>query len=114
MDGELICEATTGRTKQGRGAAYLRIRGRSTRSRAGGHRRRQLRRQARAAPFSSEGPGMTLVLTLRARTEQRLDLSPLVPHLLAGLSAAHINKIELQTTKVRVTVGDAFRLRMGD
>ncbi|MEJ0074460.1 MAG: formylmethanofuran dehydrogenase subunit C [Alphaproteobacteria bacterium] len=57
---------------------------------------------------------MTLVLTLRKRPEQRLDLSPLVPHLLAGKSAASINSIELQTTKVRVTVGDAFRLRMGD
>lgn len=57
---------------------------------------------------------MTLVLTLRARPEQRLDLAPLVPHLLAGKSAADINRIELQTTKMRVTVGDAFRLRMGD
>jgi formylmethanofuran dehydrogenase subunit C len=57
---------------------------------------------------------MTLVLTLRARPDQRLDLSPLVPHLLAGKSAAEINCIELQTTKVRVTVGEAFSLRMGD
>ena len=57
---------------------------------------------------------MTLVLTLRERPEQRLDLSPLVPHLLAGKSAADINDIELQTTKLRVTVGEAFRLRMGD
>jgi len=57
---------------------------------------------------------VTLVLTLRARPEQRLDLSPLVPHLLAGKSAADINRIELQTTKVRMTVGDAFHLRMGD
>ena len=57
---------------------------------------------------------MTLVLTLRARPEQRLDLSPLVPHLLARKSAADIGRIELQTTKVRVTVGDVFRLRTGD
>jgi formylmethanofuran dehydrogenase subunit C len=57
---------------------------------------------------------VTLVLTLRARPEQRLDLSPLVPHLLARKSGAEIEKIELQTTKVRMTVGDAFRLRMGD
>jgi formylmethanofuran dehydrogenase subunit C len=55
-----------------------------------------------------------LVLTLRARPEQRLDLSPLVPHRLAGLPAAAIQSIELQTTRVRMTVGDAFRLRMGD
>src|SRR5262249_44834395 len=55
-----------------------------------------------------------LVLRLRARPEQRLDLSPLVPQRLAGQSEAEIAKIELQTTRVRVTVGDAFRLRMGD
>jgi formylmethanofuran dehydrogenase subunit C len=57
---------------------------------------------------------VTLVLTLRARPEQRLDLSPLLPHLLAGKSENEIAAIALQTTRVRVTVGDAFRLRMGD
>jgi formylmethanofuran dehydrogenase subunit C len=57
---------------------------------------------------------VTLVLTLRERPAQRLDLSPLVPHLLAGKTAAEIEGIALQTTRVRVTVGDAFRLRMGD
>ena len=57
---------------------------------------------------------MTLVLTSRGRPEQRLDLSPLVPHLLAGKTAAEIEAIALQTTRVRVTVGDVFRLRMGD
>jgi formylmethanofuran dehydrogenase subunit C len=57
---------------------------------------------------------VTLVLTLRERPAQRLDLSPLVPHLLAGKTAAEIEKIGLQTTRVRVTVGDAFRLRVGD
>ena len=55
-----------------------------------------------------------LVLTLRARPEQRLDLSPLLPHRLAGQTANEISKIEVQTTRTRVTVGDAFRLRMGD
>jgi formylmethanofuran dehydrogenase subunit C len=54
-----------------------------------------------------------LVLRLRQRPEQRLDLSPLVPHLLAGKTAAEIERLELQTTKHRVTVGDAFRLRLG-
>jgi formylmethanofuran dehydrogenase subunit C len=57
---------------------------------------------------------VTLVLTLRERPEQRLDLSPLVPHLLAGKTAKDIESIELQTTRVRVTVGDAFQLRKGD
>jgi formylmethanofuran dehydrogenase subunit C len=56
-----------------------------------------------------------LVLTLRARPQQRLDLSPLVPHRLQGeTAAAAIVAIELQTTGTRVTVGDAFRVRMGD
>jgi formylmethanofuran dehydrogenase subunit C len=54
------------------------------------------------------------VLTLRGRPEQRLDLSRLVPHLLAGKSPDDITRIELQTTRRRVTVGDAFRLRSGD
>jgi formylmethanofuran dehydrogenase subunit C len=55
-----------------------------------------------------------LVLKLRQRPDQRLDLSPLVPHLLAGKAAAEIEGIELQTTKQRLTVGDAFHLRAGD
>ena len=55
-----------------------------------------------------------LVLTLRERPEQRLDLSPLVPHRLAGKSTADIARIELQTTRTRVTVGDTFRVRMGE
>lgn len=54
-----------------------------------------------------------LVLTLRERPEQRLDLSPLVPHRLAGKTADEICRIELQTTRRRVTVADVFRLRMG-
>jgi len=57
---------------------------------------------------------VTLVLTLRGGPEQRLDLSPLVPHRLAGMSAADIGAIELQTTRVRVTVAEAFKLRIGD
>ena len=55
-----------------------------------------------------------LTLTLRQAPEQRLDLSPLVPHLLAGRKAAEIGKISLQTTRTPLCVGDVFRLRMGD
>jgi formylmethanofuran dehydrogenase subunit C len=55
-----------------------------------------------------------LVFTLRERPDQRLDLSALVPQRLAGLAEADIEKIELQTTRRRVTVGDVFRLRMGE
>ncbi len=55
-----------------------------------------------------------LTFTLRDYPPQRLDLSPLVPHLLAGKSAREIERIELQTTRRRIVVGEAFRLRMGD
>lgn len=55
-----------------------------------------------------------LVLTLLRRPEQRLDVSPLVPHRLIGKTAAEIAAIELQTTHVPVTAGDIFRLQMGD
>lgn len=54
-----------------------------------------------------------LILTLRARPEQRLDLSPLIPHRLAGKTAGEIERIELQTTRHRVIVADVFRLRTG-
>ncbi len=56
----------------------------------------------------------SLVLALKQEPDQRLDLSPLVPHLLAGKSEAEIAAIELQTTKHKVTVGDAFTLKPGD
>jgi len=55
-----------------------------------------------------------LTLTLRERPDQRLDLSPLVPHGLAGKTAREIEQIELQTTRPRIKVGDVFRLHAGD
>lgn len=55
-----------------------------------------------------------LVLSVRGEPEQRLDLSPLIPARLAGLSPRDIAAIELQTTKLRVTAGDIFRIRKGD
>jgi formylmethanofuran dehydrogenase subunit C len=55
-----------------------------------------------------------LVLTLRERPDQRLDLAPLVPHRLANMTAAEIETIELQTTRRRVVLADIFSLRMGD
>ena len=56
---------------------------------------------------------VTLVLTLKAQPPQRLDLSPLVPHLLDGKSAKEIAAIDLATTKDRSKVGDIFRIRAG-
>jgi formylmethanofuran dehydrogenase subunit C len=55
-----------------------------------------------------------LVLSLREAPAQRLDLAPLTPSGLAGLSEAEIAAIPLQTTRERVCVGDVFKLRMGD
>jgi formylmethanofuran dehydrogenase subunit C len=55
-----------------------------------------------------------LVLTLRGRPGQRLDLSPVVPQRLAGLSEAEIGRIALNTTRDAVTLGDAFKMRKGD
>lgn len=56
----------------------------------------------------------SLVLTLRRQPDQRLDLSPLVPHLLAGKTVAEIERITLQTTRISVDVAEIFRVRMGD
>ena len=55
-----------------------------------------------------------LTFTLRGEPDQRLDLSPLLPHKLAGLSQKEIVAIELQTTRQRVCVGDVFKVLLGD
>jgi formylmethanofuran dehydrogenase subunit C len=55
-----------------------------------------------------------LVFTLRDTPAQRLDLAPLVPQRLAGMSEGDIAKIELQTTRERVCAGDVFRIALGD
>lgn len=55
-----------------------------------------------------------LVLTLKERPPERLDLSPLLPHLLAGKTANEIARIGVQTTRKPVVVGDVFRVRVGD
>lgn len=55
-----------------------------------------------------------LLLTLRRRPDERLDLSGVVPHRLAGLSEAEIGAVAIGTTRRPLALGDAFRLRMGD
>jgi len=55
-----------------------------------------------------------LLLTLKERPPQRLDLSGLLPELLAEKSAAEIARIGVETTRKPVTVGDVFRVRTGD
>ena len=55
-----------------------------------------------------------LILTLKERPPERLDLSGVLPHLLAGKNAAEIARIGVETTRRPLTVGDVFRVRMGD
>ncbi|HML14579.1 MAG TPA: formylmethanofuran dehydrogenase subunit C [Xanthobacteraceae bacterium] len=55
-----------------------------------------------------------LVLSLRERPAERLDLSPLLPQLLAGKTADEIARIGVQTSRRPLAVGDVFRVRMGD
>jgi formylmethanofuran dehydrogenase subunit C len=55
----------------------------------------------------------SLVLALKQEPDQRLDLAPLVPHLLEGKSEKEIAAIEIQTTKQKVLVGDIFTLKPG-
>jgi formylmethanofuran dehydrogenase subunit C len=55
-----------------------------------------------------------LVLSLNERPAERLDLSPVLPHLLAGKTAREIARIGVQTTRRPLTIGDVFRLRMGN
>jgi formylmethanofuran dehydrogenase subunit C len=54
-----------------------------------------------------------LVFTLKATPPQRLDLSPLLPHLLAGKSSKDIAAIDLATTREKLAVGDLFKIRAG-
>jgi formylmethanofuran dehydrogenase subunit C len=56
----------------------------------------------------------SLTFSLREAPDQRLDLSPLIPQNLAGKTVAEIERIELGTTRIRVSAGDIFRIREGD
>jgi formylmethanofuran dehydrogenase subunit C len=55
-----------------------------------------------------------LTFSLRAAPAQRLDLSPLISQNLAGKTVAEIERIEVGTTRVRVTAGEVFRIQGGD
>ena len=56
----------------------------------------------------------SLTFSLREAPAQRLDLSPLIPQNLAGKTVAEIERIEVGTTRIRVSAGDIFRIREGD
>lgn len=55
-----------------------------------------------------------LVFELKDTPDQRLDLSPLVPELLAGLSRKDIQALKIGTTRETLTVGDAFKVKGKD
>ena len=52
-----------------------------------------------------------LVFEMKDTPDQRLDLSPLVPERLNGLSRKDIQAIEIGTTRETLTVGDAFKVK---
>ncbi|MBY6239878.1 formylmethanofuran dehydrogenase subunit C [Methylosinus sp. Sm6] len=55
-----------------------------------------------------------LLFTLKAEPDQRLDLSLLTPDRLVGRSAKEIEGISIGTTRETVTVGDLFKVRLGE
>lgn len=55
-----------------------------------------------------------LTFRKKAEPEERLDLSPLVPARLAGLSAADIAGLKVGTSRLGVTVGDIFEVSGDD
>ncbi|CAM5767262.1 Formyltransferase/hydrolase complex Fhc subunit C [Labrys miyagiensis] len=55
-----------------------------------------------------------LVLRLREQPPERLDLSALVPHKLAGLSSSEIERLVVGTSRFGVRVGDVFGVEAGE
>lgn len=55
-----------------------------------------------------------LTLELKIAPEERLDLSPLTPERLDGLKAKDIEALAIGTTRVPLTVGDAFKVKGAD
>jgi formylmethanofuran dehydrogenase subunit C len=55
-----------------------------------------------------------LTFTLRDKPAQRLDLSPLVPARLAKLKPKEIEALGVGTTRMKLTVGDAFKVKGSD
>lgn len=55
-----------------------------------------------------------LTFELKHTPDQRLDLSPLVPARLAGLGRKEIEALAINTTRTKLTVGDAFKVKGKD
>jgi formylmethanofuran dehydrogenase subunit C len=55
-----------------------------------------------------------LVFELKAKPDQRLDLSKLIPSRLKDLKPKEIEALSIGTTRVQLTVGDAFKVKGQD
>jgi formylmethanofuran dehydrogenase subunit C len=55
-----------------------------------------------------------LTFELRSAPDQRLDLASLLPERLDGLKPTEIEALAVGTTRVRLSVGDAFKVTGGD
>ena len=55
-----------------------------------------------------------LVFELKQKPDQRLDLSPLVPSRLKELKGKKIEDLAIGTTRVKLTVGDVFKVKGKD
>lgn len=55
-----------------------------------------------------------LTFELRSAPDQRLDLAPLTPERLDGLKSKEIEALAIGTTRVKLTVGDAFKVKGKD
>lgn len=55
-----------------------------------------------------------LLFELKQKPDQRLDLSPLVPSRLKDLKAKEIEALSIGTTRVKLTVGDVFKVKGKD
>jgi formylmethanofuran dehydrogenase subunit C len=55
-----------------------------------------------------------LTFELKAKPEQRLDLAPLTPSRLKDLKSKEIEALSIGTTRAKLTVGDAFKVKGND
>ena len=55
-----------------------------------------------------------LVFELKEKPDQRLDLSPLIPSRLKDLKSKEIEALSIGTTRVKLAVGDAFKVKGRD
>ena len=55
-----------------------------------------------------------MIFKLRGEPDQRIDLSGLVPGRLSRMSESEIAALPVNTGRAKLTVGDTFRITMGE